>query len=417
MTSRWGASETQYPSRLRFLARVLVLVVLAYVAVFYHPSESVTTPVSIKDLSSHIQNSDELKVSVAVENSSPRPRVVKVAWYLSYPDDRTPWLTGFFASSWQSRVVGPSSTMVFRSKVIAAIPTGAYELSAYLHGPGKSEPIQYDEASSRSTVDIVNRDDFFRATTSGPAYVAGVTVPKESTTQRPLLNIDANVSLRFPKSFRHSVWLTWGLVAKGTLRSNTWASAPTLVAGQSYRVDSPSSRVNVSSGAIGVPGRSYALRLQVYDGKQLSDSVVVPALDLVGGAVSTSIERTYYPPATVPLVITNLSLPPRWSAGSNPTVSVTVSNISDQRATGQLILQVGRVGDPTPWKDPAYSFPLVTFSVPERSTRTLHVLGNPSLKSGQYELGVYVHYDSGEEGFEPGDQVFARSRVTVDGAS
>jgi hypothetical protein len=96
---------------------------------------------------------------------------------------------------------------------------------------------------------------------------------------------------------------------------------------------------------------------------------------------------------------------------------VTVTNISHRQATGQLILQVGHVGDPTPWRDPSYTFPSVTFAVPARTTQTIHDSGDPVMNSGQYELGVYVHYESGDGKLQPGDQVFAKSRVTFDGAS
>ena len=375
------------------------------------------TPVSITNLSSHVQDQDELSVSVAVTNNSLQPRVVKVAWYLSNPDDKTPWLTGYFASSWQSRVVGPSSTMVFRSRVLAAIPSGAYQLSAYLHGPGNTNPVQYDQATSDTMVNIVNHSDFLRAITPGPAFVTRVTIPKGSNTKEPLLNVKADVSLKFPTSVRLPVSLAWDLVAKGTLRSNSWDSASTLISGIKYPVHSPSTNIAISSEAIGVPGRNYALRLRVYIGRKLSDTIIVRTTDFLGGGLSPSVDRTFYPSANIPLIITSLSLPSRWRVGSFASVSVTVTNISHRQATGQLILQVGHVGDPTPWRDPSYTFPSVTFAVPARTTQTIHDSGDPVMNSGQYELGVYVHYESGDGKLQPGDQVFARSRVTFDGAS
>jgi hypothetical protein len=211
--------------------------------------------------------------------------------------------------------------------------------------------------------------------------------------------------------------MTWDLVAESSLRTNSWDSAPTLIRGGTYPVHRRSSRIVFSSGALGVPGQSYALRLQVYVGTKLSDTVVVPSTYFRAGQLSRSLDRTFYPPATVPLVITNLALPSQWGVGSFPTVSVTVTNVSDQPATGQVILQVGNVGNPTPWKDPSYTFPLVTFAVPARTTRTVQDSGDPVLKSGRYELGVYVHCESRNGNFLPGDQVFARSRVTFIGAS
>jgi hypothetical protein len=132
--------------------------------------------------------------------------------------------------------------------------------------------------------------------------------------------------------------------------------------------------------------------------------------------VSPSIDRTYFPSPDVPLVITNLSMPSEWSAASHPAVSATVTNISDRPAIGQLILQVGHVGDLTPWKDPTYSFPTVTFTAPADSSVTIPVSGDPSMRSGKFEVGVYVHDRSHGGQFLPGDQVFAKPNITFDGA-
>jgi hypothetical protein len=80
-------------------------------------------------------------------------------------------------------------------------------------------------------------------------------------------------------------------------------------------------------------------------------------------------------------------------------------------------IKLAIVTNTTPWKDPAYTFPLTTFTVPADSTITIPDLGSPSMAPGSYDLGIYVHYSTTNGQFAPGDQVIAKTSFTFFGLS
>jgi hypothetical protein len=415
--ARHRAATNRKSSSRRTLLLLFVLALLGWVLVTPRNSLSTDGLVTIGEMSIHVQHSDKVKISIEITNNESTSQTVKVAWYLSDFGDSTPWSTGSFSSRWQRKVLAPKSIVFFTSSAIAAIPTGAYQYSTYVHGFAGREEVQIGEATSSKPVHIVDRGGFIRTTSPGPALVTAVNVPTALQQNGQFLRIATDVSVGFPSSLKLPVSLSWGLIDADSQLSNSWQEAPTLVTGLQYPVVNSSSPVAISSQVLGVPGQKYLLRLEVFVGKELSDTVIVPSISLIGAEMSPSIKRTYYPPVTDPLIISSASISPTWQGGSSTSTQIEITNTSRVASTGQLILQVGSVGDPEPWKDPSYTFPAVTFTVPGDSTLTVPDPGNPSLLPGRYEVGIYVHDLASNGQYQPGDQVLARMNVTLSSPS
>ena len=209
------------------------------------------------------------------------------------------------------------------------------------------------------------------------------------------------------------VSLGWDLVDASTGSSLAWMSAPVLVAGVVEPVSGLPSSLVLSGDVLGVPGQAYLLRVTVLDGGVESDVVVVPGVHLVGSALDPSIRRTVFPSVSDALVLESVVVAPVWHEGVDPAVTATITNTSDQVQTGQLLLQLGTVGDPTPWRDAAYSFPAATFTIAPEATLTVAAPGSPTASPGNYELGVYIHERASDGTFQPGDQAFAATTIEV----
>jgi hypothetical protein len=400
----------------KWLTRLLVLAIFGYALVITHHGANQTSEINIEQISSHVGKDDRMSVSIEIKNNEDKRQKVKVAWYLSYPGDVTPWETGLFASSWQEHDIAASATSQFLSNTIVSIPTGTYQLSTFVHGFDQGNEVQIGEEQSTKFVHIINKANFYRVASAGPAIITSVKIPTSMPTGGQILHVAADVTVESRRSTKLPVRLSWVLVKGNSIESNSWLTTPILFLGPHYPISSPSTTVRISSEVLGAPEQNYALRLEVFIGMKLSDSIIVPTLRLSTGDLNRSIIRSFHPPVSVPIVIISTSFPKRLQPSSNVTALVTVANTEDTPSTGQLILQVGRVGDPEPWEDPAYTFPIVTFTMPPNSEETLQDSGQPSMTHGTYELGIYVHDMTPSGEFESGDQVFARSRMDFNGS-
>jgi hypothetical protein len=395
---------------------LLILAIFGYALVIAHHGASDANAISIVSIASHVGNEDQMVVSINIRNNERSHQKVKVAWYLSYPGDQTPWETGLFASSWQVRNIAPSAVSNFRSTVTAAIPRGTYQITAIVHEYVAGKEVQIGEEASTKFVHIANRTNFYRASSPGPAMITEVRVPKNSSTDGQILHIAAAVSVRSTASLKLPIRLSWALIDANSFLSNSWITTPPLFLGPKYPVLGHSSTINISSNILGAPRQKYTLRLELFVGLKLSDSVVVPSLRFSTGGLNPSIIRGLNSAAFLPLVVTSTLFASELETSSNSTVSVTVTNTKSTPSTGQLILQVGRIGDPEPWKDPVFTFPIITFTVPANTAETVQDTGLPPFPDGTYELGIYVHDKTATGQYQSGDQVFARSHFKVYGS-
>ncbi len=400
-----------------WLLRLLIIVVLGIVLATTHQMESPQGLVTVSKIVGVVSKTNRIQVSIEVRNNENKPQEVKVAWYLSYPGDTTPWATGLFSSAWQESTLAAKSIAHFDSIDNVSLPKGTYQLVAFVHGFSGKHEMQVGEAISRGYIQISKRSNFYRNVSSGPAFVSAIQLPTAPRNLGPFLNVRAKVKVVYPASLSQPVSVSWDLIDAKTLASNSWESAPTLLPGLSYPFSGSSSSISIDTKMLGIPGQKYLLRLKVFVGEELSDTVIVPVEEFIGGATSSALNRIYFPPVTDPLIVTGVSFPPTWQSPTNPIVSVKVSNTANIPESGQLILQVGKVGDPSPWKDPSYTFPLTTFTVPANSTVLIPDIGNPAMAPGDYELGIYVH-DSIKNGqFAPGDQVLAKQNIVFNSPS
>jgi hypothetical protein len=363
-----------------------------------------------------LSGGDHLVVTATVLNNSRAPMKGKVTWYLSPRADPSPWVNPAFSpAAWQDVSLAGGRQVRLSWDVIAAAPTGSYELTMWAHDFYKGQEETSDSKVVIPSVAIVNGGGFVRAVSPGVVSVVSVgSVSVPPVVVGAPMRFSVSVSLVGVGS---PVVLRWDLVRAASGESSGWLSAPVLVAGEAIAMAGPVSSAVLSPEVFGVPGQGYLLRLTVLVGGAESDVVAVPAVQLVGSPVDPSIRRTSFPPVSDPLVLESVVVAPVWHAGVDPAIRATIVNTSDRAQTGQLLLQLGPVGDPTPWRDAAYSFPAAIFTIPARGVLTVAAPGTPSAPPGTYELGIYIHDQAADGSFQPGDQAFATTTITFIGST